>query len=76
MVDSGLDETSCYFVDDDGLQVEHGYLFLGGRFEGGLDASSLVLGNDSFTYDLSRRKVGWTGLREVIWVGNVVARPF
>ncbi|CAN0405171.1 unnamed protein product, partial [Hapterophycus canaliculatus] len=27
IVDRGMDETSCYFADDDGLQVEHGHLF-------------------------------------------------
>ncbi|CAM9331359.1 unnamed protein product [Scytosiphon promiscuus] len=56
IVDSGLDETSCYFVDDDGLQVEHGHLFLGGVVEDDGNVS-LVLGNDSFAYDMSRRKV-------------------
>lgn len=55
-MDSGLDETSCYFVDDDGLQVEHGHLFLGLR-QGADDTVSLVRGEDSFAYDMSRRKV-------------------
>ncbi|CAM9771338.1 unnamed protein product, partial [Sphacelaria rigidula] len=27
IVDSGLDETHCYFVDEGGEEVEHGYLF-------------------------------------------------
>ncbi|CAN0313320.1 unnamed protein product, partial [Hapterophycus canaliculatus] len=27
IVDTGLDETFCYFADNDGLQVAHGYLF-------------------------------------------------
>ncbi|CAM9894313.1 unnamed protein product [Scytosiphon promiscuus] len=56
IVDRGLDETSCYFADDDGLQVEHGYLYLGVREEGDGNVS-LVLGNSSFPYDMSRRKV-------------------
>lgn len=61
MVDTGLDETSCYFADDDGSQVEHGYLYDGVRKE--VDGNvSLVLGDYSFAYDMSRRKVG---LRQV-----------
>ncbi|CAN0227366.1 unnamed protein product [Scytosiphon promiscuus] len=56
IVDTGLDETSCFFADDDGRQVEHGYVFLGGV--PGADGNiSLVPGNDSYTYDMSRRKV-------------------
>ncbi|CAN0535588.1 unnamed protein product, partial [Laminaria digitata] len=27
VLDSGLDETSCYFEDGDGLEVTHGYFF-------------------------------------------------
>ncbi|CAN0384261.1 unnamed protein product, partial [Ectocarpus sp. 12 AP-2014] len=27
VVDSGLDETSCYFIDDSGEEVDHGYYF-------------------------------------------------
>ena len=57
MVDTGLDETSCFFADDDGLQVEHGHLFDGVRLESDGNVS-LVLNDYSFTYDLSRRKVG------------------
>lgn len=45
VVDTGLDETSCFFADDDGLEVEHGYLV-------GHNST-----NFEFTYDLSRRKV-------------------
>ncbi|CAM9857304.1 unnamed protein product [Pylaiella littoralis] len=56
VVDSGLDETSCFFADDDGLQIEHGHLFDGVRKE--LDGNvSIVSGNYSFAYDMSRRKV-------------------
>ena len=56
MVDSGLDEMSCFFADDDGLEVEHGHLFDGYHMES--DGSmSPALGNYSFVYDMSRRKV-------------------
>lgn len=27
VLDSGLDETSCYFEDGDGLEVTHGFFF-------------------------------------------------
>ncbi|CAM9167076.1 unnamed protein product [Ectocarpus fasciculatus] len=56
VVDSGLDETSCYFADDDGLQIEHGFMFDGVRVEDDGNVST-VLGNYSFPYDMSRRKV-------------------
>ena len=58
MVDSGLDETSCFFADDDGLQVEHGHLFDGLLLEPDGNVS-FALGNYSFAYDMSRRKVRW-----------------
>lgn len=60
IVDTGLDETSCYFADDSGEEIQHGYYFN----ELYVDTSSSLLyafpdfdGGD-FTYDLSRRKVG------------------
>ncbi|CBN75410.1 subtilisin-like serine peptidase [Ectocarpus siliculosus] len=56
VVDTGLDETSCFFADDDGLQVEHGFLFGGVRVEGDGNVST-VLGNYSFPFDMSRRKI-------------------
>lgn len=56
MVDTGLDETSCYFADEDGLQVEHGHLFLGVRQESDGNVS-VVRDSESFAYDMSRRKV-------------------
>ncbi|CAM9625709.1 unnamed protein product, partial [Ectocarpus fasciculatus] len=56
VVDSGLDETSCFFADDDGLQVEHGFLFDGVRVEDDGNVST-VLSNYSFPFDMSRRKV-------------------
>lgn len=27
VIDTGLDETSCFFIDDDGEEVDHGYYF-------------------------------------------------
>lgn len=53
-----MDETSCYFADDDGVQVEHGHLFLGVREEADGNVS-VVHGRESFAYDMSRRKVGF-----------------
>lgn len=60
-MDSGLDETSCFFADDDGLEVEHGHLFDGVRVapDGNV---SLVLDNYSYAYDMTRRKVQKTKL--------------
>ena len=55
-MDTGLDETSCFFADDDGLQVEHGHVFDGFRQEPDGNVSP-VLGDSSFAYDMSRRKV-------------------
>ncbi|CAN0345646.1 unnamed protein product [Pylaiella littoralis] len=56
VVDTGLDESSCFFADDDGLQIEHGHLYEGVRFEADGNVS-MVLGDYSFAYDMSRRKV-------------------
>eukprot|EP00752_Nemacystus_decipiens_P005062 g4596.t1 len=56
VVDSGLDDTSCYFAEDDGLQIEHGHLFDGVRLEPDGNVS-LVLDAYSFAYDMSHRKV-------------------
>lgn len=55
IVDSGLDETMCFFADEDGGHVEHGYMFTG--------VQTLAFGilapvaGHFFPYDLSRRKV-------------------
>ena len=70
MVDSGLDETSCFFIDDDGGEVEHGHYFEElARVESYfLTASSFyrystntavheVFNGGDFVYDTSRRKV-------------------
>ena len=57
MVDSGLDETSCFFADHDGLQVEHGHVFDGLRLDSD-GYGSVVFEDYSFAYDMSRRKVG------------------
>ncbi|CAN0316610.1 unnamed protein product, partial [Scytosiphon promiscuus] len=27
IIDTGVDETSCYFIDDDGEEVDHGYYY-------------------------------------------------
>ncbi|CAN0100531.1 unnamed protein product, partial [Ascophyllum nodosum] len=70
VVDSGLDETSCFFIDDDGGEVEHGHYFEElARVESYfLTASSFyrystntavheVFNGGDFVYDTSRRKV-------------------
>ena len=70
MVDSGLDETSCFFIDDDGGEVEHGHYFeeLAWVASYFLTASSFFYSTDTafhdevfnggdFVYDTSRRKV-------------------
>lgn len=58
IVDSGLDESVCFFADENGQSVEHGHLFDGKRMD---DNGTFITvgGNPSFTYDLSRRKVTW-----------------
>lgn len=62
-MDSGLDETSCFFLDEDGLQVEHGTFFDG--IEGVADTMKdfnveLLPTAGPFPYDLQRRKVNST----------------
>ncbi|CAM9895106.1 unnamed protein product [Pylaiella littoralis] len=56
VTDTGLDETSCFFVDDDKAQIEHDHYFEGVRL-GPNGTVDLVFENHSFAYDLSRRKV-------------------
>ena len=64
-MDAGLNETSCFFEDGDGAEVEHGYYFeeVGSNnpyFTYSSDSFSrfkeIFTGGD-FTYDSSRRKV-------------------
>ena len=61
VVDSGLDKTSCFFSHDDGLTIEHGYVFRGfrrnpdGQYGWEQDSYSLE-GGYFFPYDMSRRK--------------------
>ncbi|CAN0335611.1 unnamed protein product, partial [Ectocarpus fasciculatus] len=59
VVDTGLDETSCFFIDDDGEEVEHGHFFE--ELFVSSSSSQLVYvplfeGGD-FTYSEDRRKV-------------------
>lgn len=58
IVDSGLDETHCYFVDEGGEEVEHGYLFdeIGGYGPSSSEIVAIQSGG-YFPSDLSRRKV-------------------
>eukprot|EP00752_Nemacystus_decipiens_P015150 g13496.t1 len=66
VVDSGLNETSCFFADEDGGQVEHGHYFeeVGSinPYFSYSDTESFsgfvgVFDGGDFTYDSSRRKV-------------------
>lgn len=58
IVDSGLDETSCFFEDESGEEVEHGYYFNDIEVVG---VESSALSTDfrggSFPIDLTRRKI-------------------
>lgn len=67
VTDTGLDYNSCFFVDEDGVEVEHGHYFE----ELGVQASALstwsadnvnfqaamVFAGGDFKFDLGRRKV-------------------
>ena len=60
IIDTGMDETSCFFIDEDGQEVEHGYYFeelgfVGEPSFGGNHVAPFEGG--SFPFDLSRRKV-------------------
>lgn len=62
IIDSGLDETSCFFADEDGEEVTHGYYFdeLSDTYStsnGGVVWFTDFDGGDFF-FDSSRRKVG------------------
>lgn len=59
IVDSGLDETSCFFIDEDGEEVEHGYFFdeIGFIGEPSIATAVLVFAGGYFPFDLTRRKV-------------------
>lgn len=60
VVDTGLDETSCFFIDDGGEEVDHGYYFEE-LFVGATSSSQLIyypVGEEGdFTYTEERRKV-------------------
>lgn len=74
IIDSGLDETSCFFVDGDGQEVTHGYyfeehsdVFYVPTSEGDYYYTSegyyaqfdnKIFEGGDFSFDLSRRKVG------------------
>jgi len=69
-----LDETSCYFIDGDGQEVEHGYFFdelsegsyyLSSGSETFTSKINIFTGGDFF-FDSSRRKVricAWLSFR-------------
>lgn len=59
IIDSGLDETSCYFADGDGEEVTHGHYFdelSESHSSVSLPAYTIFEGGD-FSFDPSRRKV-------------------
>lgn len=65
IVDSGLNETSCFFADGDGSEVEHGHYFeMVGSTNPSFSSDSVssskfvrVFEGGDFTYDSGRRKV-------------------
>lgn len=66
VLDTGLDESSCYFEDGDGLEVEHGHFFERLGLVLGVYTSATISDSASavwefeggdFTFDLERRKV-------------------
>lgn len=57
IIDTGLDETSCYFIDDDGLEVEHGYYYEGLGAGILTSGSSFTSSGSDFDYFPERRKV-------------------
>lgn len=66
VVDTGVDETSCFFADDDGLEIEHSYMFDGIIIYSSMDYS-LVFTSGDFVYDMSRRKVMGVCLTRLCW---------
>lgn len=61
MIDTGLDETSCYFVDDDGEEIEHGYFFdeIGFSYNEFNEVTGIytIFTGGNFTFFPNRRKV-------------------
>lgn len=60
IIDTGLDETSCFFTDGDGLEVEHGYYFEELGFVGTPSSAGnhyAPFEGGHFPFDLTRRKV-------------------
>ncbi|CBN77323.1 Peptidase S8 and S53, subtilisin, kexin, sedolisin [Ectocarpus siliculosus] len=64
VIDSGLDETSCYFIDDSGEEVDHGYYFdeLGRAAvyssSYSSDETATIFNGGDFSYYPERRKAG------------------
>lgn len=57
MVDSGLDQESCFFRDEDGEHVENGHYFEELALLSATEVN-LVFNGGYFPQDLDRRKVG------------------
>ncbi|CAN0198353.1 unnamed protein product [Ectocarpus sp. 6 AP-2014] len=63
VIDSGLDETSCYFIDDSGEEVDHGYYFdeLGRAAvyssSYSSDETATIFNGGDFSYYPERRKI-------------------
>lgn len=69
MVDTGLDYSSCFFIDEDGEEVRHGFYFdeigLPDDFYSATASSSTfsaraVFNGGDFHADINRRKVSFT----------------
>lgn len=65
-MDTGLDKTSCFFADDAGGEVEHGYVFDGIEVDATSGYPSAALGQPWFPYDMSRRKVRCRVFKQLI----------
>lgn len=79
-MDTGLDYSSCFFIDEDGVEVDHGYFFE----ELGVvsDSSSYYYTQDSFFViflggnfraDMSRRKVSYSILYDRVALCSPIA---
>lgn len=66
VVDTGLDYSSCYFIDEDGEEVRHGHYYeevgfpSDSSFSSSTSKVAVVFEGGDFHADLDRRKVGRT----------------
>lgn len=66
VVDTGLDYSSCFFIDEDGVEVDHGHYFeeiaissyASSFYLSDIEVATVFTGGD-FRADMSRRKVSY-----------------